>query len=471
MAMVPARVPRSVQPVTGLRLLTRREGATRPYSSSSSSNSNGSSAGRSSSRDGTPRDAAVAAAAASAPSTSTVSAKASTASEPTAVARSLSPGPTHAKKRAPIQPQQVNKRAFELPHVRKGVVGLDTFFATHRPLLELPLRLGARRSTTQGGAHDSAYVPKDGLGMATRGRNGSLENELVEVVDQAEDGTSVGEPYLVRLSEPEPLKSVEEELAAEAVEEAELAQQEEMQHELEATEDRPYEPWLLGQMHDEAARTPDVARYLAVRPPFTAPAPSVAAASTSSGAAASSQTLGFLAPFQSSAAQSSASSAPASTEYSSTFSSHFVEPLSPNEATGAVDRFLSHHEVLYRWAAQTDFVNAAGEALRRAGQTYSTSSASATATELGASKSSAVLEALRQQRGSVRLWTDADGYFSVPLGLTAGLTPSPFLPAEDVIVEDIRMDSVKRKRQKKIRKHKHRKRRKAQRALRQKLGK
>lgn len=470
--MVPARVPRSVQPVTGLRLLTRREGATRPYSgSSSSSSSNGSSAGRSSSRDGTPRDVAAAAGAGT-PSTSTVSVKASTASEPTAVARSLSPGPTHAKKRPSVQAQQVNKREFELPHVRKGVVGLDTFFATHRPLLELPLRLGARRSTTQGGAHDSAYVPKDGLGMASRGRKGSIEDELVEVVDQAEDGTAVGEPYLVRLSEPEPLKSVEEELAAEAVEEAELAQQEEMQHELEATEDRPYEPWLLGQPHDEAAHTPDVARYLAVRPPFTAPAPSVTPSSTSSGATPSSQALGFLAPFQSSAAQTSASPASNSTDFSPTFSSHFVEPLSPNEATGAVDRFLSHHEVLYRWAAQTDFVNAAGEALRRAGQTYSASSStSAAANELAASKSSAVLDALRQQRGSVRLWTDADGYFSVPLGLNAGATSSPFLPAEDVIVEDIRMDSVKRKRQKKIRKHKHRKRRKAQRALRQKLGK
>lgn len=381
-------------------------------------------------------------------------------------ARSLSPG--HAKKRTAhphaataVKKEQVNKRAFELPHVRSGLVGLDTFFATHRPLLELPVRLGARRSPTHGGQADSAYVPKDGPGANARSLASTItttsrahpDNDLVEVIDQADDGSPLGAPYLVRLSEPEPLKSVEEELAAEASEEAELAQQEEMQHEIEATEDRPYEPWLLGQRPDEV-HSASVARYLASRPPFTAPASSPVPSPPSM--VGSAKDLDFIAAFQPSSSDV-ASTLSTPTDYSATFSSHFVDPLSPNEATGAADRFLSHHEVLYRWSAQTDFVNAAGEALRRAGQGYTADAAASSA------KTSPVLEALRQQRGSVRLWTDADGYISVPLNLAAAeersAGSSVFLPAEDVIVEDVQMDSVKRKRQKKIRKHKHRKRR------------
>ncbi|GAA5863828.1 hypothetical protein JCM3774_001170 [Rhodotorula dairenensis] len=461
MAMIPARMPRSVQPATGgLRLLARRDGAPRAYSSSS--------AGRSSSRDGTPsprvKPASPTTASGSA-SSSTVSPSATESSAPQT--RSLSPAPkstAHAKKRAAAQ---VNKRAFELPHVRKSLVGLDAFFATHRPLLELPVRLGARRSTAAGGTADSAYVPRDDSTEAARRSSRSGESDLVQVVDQADDGSAVGQPYLVRLSEPEPLRSVEEELAAEAVEEAELAQEEELQHEMEATEDRPYEPWLLGQQDESTAHNVQVARYLAVRPPFTAPAPSAMPSSSSS---SEPKELDFLAPFVPAAPLSAASAtAPSTTDYSTTFSSHFMEPLSPNEATGAVDRFLSHHEVLYRWSAQSDFVNAAGEALRRAGRAYSLAAPAAEAAP--AASGSPVLDALRKQRGSVRLWSDADGFVSIPVGLHLDSSLSPFLPAEDVIVEDIQMDSVKRKRQKKIRKHKHRKRRKAQRALRQKLGK
>ncbi|KWU41506.1 hypothetical protein RHOSPDRAFT_30475 [Rhodotorula sp. JG-1b] len=478
MAMVPTRMPRSVQPATGLRLLTTSSPAARNYSSSS--------AGRSSSRDGTRKpDTAPTTAQKPASATTTTSSTTAAAADSAAAAvqpRSpLSTSTTQSKKRNSSSPtrqqQQVNERAFELPHVRKSLVGLDAFFATHRPLLELPLRLGARRSTvTDGGVSDSAYVPRDDDRVTFSGRHHSRNgDDLVQVVDQAEDGSAVGEPYLVRLSEPEPLRSVEEELAAEAVEEAELAQQEELQHELEATEDKPYEPWLLGQHN--GTEDVNVARYLAVRPPFTAPAPSSAPAAPTTTSSPSKE-LDFIAPFLSTPSPSSSASSPSSaatatssTDYSTTFSSHFVEPLSPNEATGAVDRFLSHHEVLYRWSAQTDFVNAAGEALRRAGRAYSPVSATTDVTS-SSSSSSAVLDALRKQRGSVRLWTDADGFMSIPVGLHLdSLSSSPFLPAEDVIVEDIRMDSVKRKRQKKIRKHKHRKRRKAQRALRQKLGK
>lgn len=457
MAMMPTRMPRNVPPATGLRLLlTTSSPAARNYSSSS--------AGRSSSRDGARKpDTSPSTAQAPAPTSATSTAAAADSPAAAAAAQPRSPlaATTQSKKR--------NKRAFELPHVRKSLVGLDAFFATHRPLLELPLRLGARRSTvTAGGVSDSAYVPTDHDSGRHLSRSGetAARDDLVQVVDQAEDGSAVGEPYLVRLSEPEPLRSVEEELAAEAVEEAELTQQEELQHELEATEDRPYEPWLLGQ-HNGTDNV-NVARYLAIRPPFTAPSPSSAPAAPTT-TALKSKELDFIAPFlstttpssstsASASASSSSNTATSSTDYSTTFSSHFVEPLSPNEATGVVDRFLSHHEVLHRWSAQTDFVNAAGEALRRAGRAYSPASASAI--DVTSSSSSAVLDALRKQRGSVRLWTDADGFMSIPVGLHLdSLSSSPFLPAEDVIVEDIRMDSVKRKRQKKIRKHKHRKRR------------
>ncbi|KPV76268.1 uncharacterized protein RHOBADRAFT_52303 [Rhodotorula graminis WP1] len=172
--------------------------------------SSSSSAGRSSSRDGSPR--------VNKPTTTTTSAS------PSPRSSSPAPKPSHAAKPNTLaalkSPQPELKRAFELPHVRQGLVGLDAFFAGPRPLLELPLPLGTRRSTSAA-TTDSAHVPGERLDLlATRAE----ADEDVLVVDQADDGSPVGEPYLARLKPMQSLKTVDEELAAEAAEEADLMQ-------------------------------------------------------------------------------------------------------------------------------------------------------------------------------------------------------------------------------------------------------
>ncbi|GAA5943243.1 hypothetical protein JCM3775_004548 [Rhodotorula graminis] len=409
--------------------------------------SSSSSAGRSSSRDGSPR--------VNKPTTTTTSAS------PSPRSSSPAPKPSHAAKPNTLaalkSPQPELKRAFELPHVRQGLVGLDAFFAGPRPLLELPLPLGTRRSTSAA-TTDSAHVPGERLDLlATRAE----ADEDVLVVDQADDGSPVGEPYLARLKPMQSLKTVDEELAAEAAEEADLMQRVELEHEREATEAEPYDAWLIGQ---QEVQPPHVARYLAVRPPFTAP-PAPAPASTS--VPPSRPELAFLAPFtspSSSAAVASSPSSSSTTPFSSTFSYHFVDPLKPDEASGVADRFLSHANFLWRWHARNDFIDAAGEPLRQAGAYYAGTPALAP---------SPSLEAGADAQGSIRMWREHDGWVDVAVGLGRG--DSVFLPADMVDLDagdvEIRLDSTKRKRRTKMKKHKFKKRRKAQRALRQRLGK
>ncbi|BGP38729.1 hypothetical protein JCM10450v2_002680 [Rhodotorula kratochvilovae] len=402
--------------------------------------SSSSSAGRPSSRDGSPR----------------VKQQPAAATAPRSP--SPAPKPAHAPKliahSAPKAPQPELKRAFELPHVRKGVVGLDAFFAGPRPLLELPLPLGTRRSTSLAST-DSAHVPGERADFLAR----SLEqDEDVLVVDQAEDGSPVGAPYLARVKPMDVLKTVEEELAAEEAEERALMQRVEMEHEREADEAEPYDAWLIGQ---QEVQPPNVARYLAVRPPFTAPP---APAPATLGAPQTRPDLAFLAPFNSTPAAPAPSSS--ATPFSPTFSSHFVDPLKPDEATAVADRFLSHANFLYRWHARNDFIDSAGESLRRAAAHYAGTPQLATK------------PAAASADGSIRMWREQDGWVDVPvgLGLAHGLGESVFLPAEMVDLDadevvHIQLDSVKRKRRTKMKKHKYKKRRKAQRALRQRLGK
>ncbi|GAA5899890.1 hypothetical protein JCM8208_005534 [Rhodotorula glutinis] len=449
---MPLRLPRptgSLALVHWTRALVRPQLAPAPVGdalrpSSRCGYSSSSSAGRSSSRDGSPRVK-----------------QPTTSASPSPRSSSPAPKPSHAAKPTPLAlkaPQPELKRAFELPHVRQGVVGLDAFFAGPRPLLELPLPLGTRRSTSAA-TTDSAHVPGERLDLLAKRADA---DEDVLVVDQAEDGSPVGEPYLARLKPMESLKTVDEELAAEAAEEADLMQRVELEHEREAAEAEPYDAWLIGQ---QEVQPPHVARYLAVRPPFTAPpVPAPTATSTPP----SRPELAFLAPFTSSSsstavASSSSHSSSSTTPFSSTFSYHFVDPLKPDEASGVADRFLSHANFLWRWHARNDFIDAAGEPLRQAGAHYA-----------GAPPPlSPSLEAGADAPGSIRMWREQDGWVDVAVGLGRG--DSVFLPADMVDLDasdvEIRLDSTKRKRRTKMKKHKFKKRRKAQRALRQRLGK
>ncbi|GAA5824914.1 hypothetical protein JCM3770_002292 [Rhodotorula araucariae] len=406
--------------------------------------SSSSSAGRSSSRDGSPRVKQQ-------PAASNVPRSPSPAPKPAHAPKLIAPA-------APKASKAELRRAFELPHVREGVVGLDAFFAGPRPLLELPLPLGTRRSTSLA-TTDSAHVPGERTDFLARSAE---QDEDVLVVDQAEDGSPVGAPYLARVKNMEALKSVEEELAAEEAEERALMQRVEMEHEREADEAEPYDAWLIGQ---QEVQPPQVARYLAVHPPFTAPpAPAPAARSSPQ----TSPDLAYLAPFNSSPAAPNPTS-PAS-PFTPIFASHFVDPLKPDEATAVADRFLSHANFLYRWHARNDFIDTAGEPLRQAAAHY----AGGPQPQLDLAPRPAVAG-----DGSIRMWREDDGWVDVPvalgLGHGHGLGESVFLPAEMVDLDadevHIQLDSVKRKRRTKMKKHKYKKRRKAQRALRQRLGK
>ncbi|BGO90353.1 hypothetical protein NBRC10512_001783 [Rhodotorula toruloides] len=397
--------------------------------------SSSSSAGRSSSRDGTPR---------------VKQAPATTPRTP-----SPSPAPLKQTKIALAQPEKQPpasslKHAFELPHVGRGLVGLDSFFALHRPLLELPLRPGTRRSTaTQ--ETDSDYVPLqeevDEVRMSRKG-----ESELAVVQDRADDGSLVGKPYLARLKQVEPLKSVEEELAAEAEEDAILAYKEEVQHQVEQQAAEPYDAWLLGQ-HERLE--PNVARYLATRPPHTEPS---SPAASLSDLPSTRPELAYLAPFNA----STSSDVKTETSFSHIFSPLFLSPLTPDESTRTADSFLRTCEMAYRWSARNDFISTAGERLRQASEAYGVAE--------GAKAAPTPVEAVIE-RGAIRVWDEQQGFRQVQAAL--GSSPNLFLPQEIVDLGEvtIEMDSVKRKRQKKIRKHKYKKRRKAQRAMRKKLGK
>lgn len=417
--------------------------------------SSSSSAGRSSSRDGAPR------------------VKPTTPRTP-----SPAPAPLKQAKVAVAQPEKQPappsslKHAFELPHVGRGLVGLDSFFALHRPLLELPLRPGTRRSTaTQ--ETDSDYVPlQDEVDEVRLSRKG--ESELAVVQDRADDGTLVGKPYLARLKQVEPLKSVEEELAAEAEEDAMLAYKEEVQHQAEQQAAEPYDAWLLGQ-HERLE--PTVARYLATRPPHTEP--TTPTSSSQSDLSSTRPELAYLAPFNG----STTLDLKAETPFSRTFSSLFLAPLNPDESTRTADSFLRTCEMAYRWSARNDFISTAGERLRQASEAYGVADAAQAAS----------VPELLTERGAIRVWDEQLGYHQVQAAL--GSEPNLFLPQEIVDLGEvtIEMDSVKRKRQKvrslagaslctphlkmtslapqKIRKHKYKKRRKAQRAMRKKLGK
>ncbi|GAA5910666.1 hypothetical protein JCM6882_001053 [Rhodosporidiobolus microsporus] len=430
-------------------------GQSRRFSYSSNS-------GRSSSRDGSER-AKPSSAPESSPSSSSRSASTVAPQRPCAP-----PAPV-------VQRQAGPRDRFVLPHANEGLVQVDSFFATHRPLLELPIKLDNRRSTRLSAAQTPTIPSTDDLTSLVAERKMEVvrlgeegeSGEEVRVVDVAEDGTPMGAPYTVRIQAMEPLKSVEEELAAEEKAEADLLQRVEIMHEAEAESSEPYDAWMIGQHQVQPA---PIARYLAQHPPFTPPSTllssSVAPAPSSPSAIRSH--LAFLSPFTPQQPATSTPSAPSSSFPA--FVDHFVAPLEPHESGSLADSFLSSAQMKQAFAARTEYVRSAGEALRQAQQIYAGVD-KATQAQFPLPHAASVAAA---ERGMVNIWDEQKGWISLKVAQhDAGLSESPFLPAEMVEVDDvvISLDSVKRKRHKKMLKHKYKKRRKAQRALRQRLGK
>ncbi|GAA6010262.1 hypothetical protein JCM11491_005417 [Sporobolomyces phaffii] len=487
---MPMRLSRALRPTTGLwtpasgSILSRAAplapsfSAVPAYSPASSSlttsarpcrrySCSSGSSGRSSSRDGSSTRVKA----------PTPSAQRST---PTPTTPSSTPKPVQVAPRISPTPSSYN-----LPHVSAELVRYDSLFSLHRPLLELPVQIQNRRSINN--KHDASTLAA-AEELETRREEtrpfevestvtvAELSEELAEVVDLAEDGT-MGTPYLARVGPIEPLKSVEEELAAEAKEEESLAMHEEQLHEMEKDEAEPYDAWMIGQ-HEPLPHS--IARYLALRPPHQAPQSKATLPVSDPTSALPSKTLSdlsFLSPFGKPASALASSSpsrtvapSPPTSPYASAFSKHFLRPLEPTDAAAVADQFLSHHQLVHTWAARNDYVNQAAESLRKAQHLYSDAPISSTATPVVAQEAS--------EKGTIKYWTEGEGWATFDLRTGMNGNGSPFLPAEmvdldaiaaeDLVVE---MDSTKRKRKKKITKHKYKKRRKAQRALRQRLGK
>ncbi|GAA5869670.1 hypothetical protein JCM16303_000543 [Sporobolomyces ruberrimus] len=461
-----------------------RAAALPAFHSSSSSTSPLSSTGRpcrryscSSKSSGGPRSNAGSSARVKAPSPSSSPTTSSSSSPPPSAVKYVQGAPRIA----------VTPSTYNLPHVSAELVKSDSLFALHRPLLELPIQIQNRRSVTSRTDASTLAVAEELGSRLEEARMDEgvaqqtatvveLSDELAEVVDLSEAGLPVGTPYLARLGPVEQLKSVEEELAAEAKEEEALAIHEEQLHDMEKDEAEPYDAWMIGQ---HAPLPHVVARYLALRPPHEAPSSPSNSPLTSAPATQTLSDLQFLSPFGKPLSPSAwtspslarnPSSALANAPYAAAFSKHFLRPLEPTDAAAVADQFLSHHQLVHTWAARNDFVNEAAESLRKAQQLYSDAPV--------ASKSSPVVAQESSEKGTIRYWTEREGWATFDLRLGENSNGSPFLPAEMVDLEALSaedlvvdMDSTKRKRKKKITKHKYKKRRKAQRALRQRLGK
>ncbi|KAK4051951.1 hypothetical protein OIV83_002656 [Microbotryomycetes sp. JL201] len=441
--------------------------AGRRCSFSSSANGSNSRAGSGSSRARSP----AAAAAGGTP-------KPTSAAAPAARSSSPSGGRLSAAKKTQQQ-QYSTPLAPPLPHATAGLVRLDTFFAEHRPLLELPIRLNHRRvasdSASRGGRISSTSefeAPNRVLQSVEAVDPASTETaEVAEVVDLAEDGSPTGPAYRVMLGASpamEPLRSPEEEREMEAREELESAEDHEaVLEELEREHSDPYDAWLLGEPVGTSL-PPAVARYLASHPPFTPPsqprAQQLEAPLASDTAAMTADTradLSYLRP-HSALRGNEVERSP----FSSVFAAQIMNPLDPTGAKQQVDRFLSAASLVHRWHAQRDYDQHVTERMQAAEQLYT-----------GQQTDIAV-----EKQDVVRLWSEKDGW--VTINLKRDPYSSMLWPAELVDLDwanetstvvkklgEVALDSTKRKRKKKMTKHKYKKRRKAQRALRQRLGK
>ncbi|KDE07499.1 hypothetical protein MVLG_02174 [Microbotryum lychnidis-dioicae p1A1 Lamole] len=471
-----------------------KSAAQRRCSFSSKANGSNSSRGRNSARSATAVKQAKRADATTATTATTSASTATTtvhdvAASPASTLHTTSAAPNAQQLAATPRPAHAHAT---LPHVTPSLVGLDSFFAAGRPLLELPIRLDLRKSTSP--ANSTSYTTLEALIKASE-TDGQEEvsvadfegdSELAEVVDLGPDGKPIGVPYFTMVGERkpiEPLRTAEEEREIELKQADEAAQEhEQTMRVLEENQDDPYDAWLIGE-REGTEHAISVARYLAAQSPFVAPPPpALVAESTSSTKASphSPQTLSnisYLRPFEPKTArtapQSSTPSASPLSSPSSLFATQLANPLSPLEARKHTERFLSSALFLHRWHAERDFHALVSNKLERAARSYAGPSGRKQRSRSSFSSF---------QNGRLRLWTTQSKGWQVA-DFKANGPNDVFLAAEMVDLdwvdeadaanshEEVQLDSTRRKRKKKITKHKYKKRRKAQRALRQRLGK
>ncbi|KAI5476947.1 hypothetical protein MNV49_007048 [Pseudohyphozyma bogoriensis] len=434
------------------------------------------------------------------PSTSTAptpSTSASTSKKPSSsIAPTPAPTPSAPKKATPLAPT--------LTHITSPLISIDQFFALHRPLLELPIKIPLRRSVAPVSTLRAPESSLSAIVDSERDVGHSADGEeLVEVVDLDAEGTPMGPSYITTLSASnatEPLRNVID--RAGASDEFDLADEELAAHEekeLEAAERDyeegvhvdPYEAWLIGEPEGTALR-PHVSRYLAARPPFTVPTPPTPPAPKPEPAPTTLSPqnlsdLSFLQPFPSSASKPS----DPENQLNDAFNMLYLDPLTPVESSQVADRYLTDALLTQHYKSFADYANTVSEKLAGAARAYSGEEVQ----QEEVKPRRAFME--KRQRGEVRMWSEEKGWETIDAGLDGA---SPFLPAEMVDLDYldehqaelgilnrmgfadeqealkamrqvVRMDSVKRKRIKKIKKHKYKKRRKEQEALRKRLGK
>ncbi|SCZ99454.1 BZ3500_MvSof-1268-A1-R1_Chr3-1g06018 [Microbotryum saponariae] len=459
--------------------------------SSKANGSNSSSRGRNSARSATAvKQSKRADATTTTPATTSASTTTTTVHDTAA-----SPAPTlHTTSAAPNAQQLAatpRPALATLPHVTPSLVGLDSFFAAGRPLLELPIRLDLRKSTSP--ANSTSYTTLEALINANE-TDGQEEigvadfegdSELAEVVDLGPDGKPIGAPYFTMVGERkpiEPLRTAEEEREIELKQADEAAQEhEQTMRVLEENQDDPYDAWLIGEREGTEHAT-SVARYLAAQSPFVAPPPPALVAESASSTRTSPHSpqtqsnISYLRAFEPktarAASQSSTLSASPSSSPSSLFATQLANPLSPLEARKHTERFLSSASLLHRWHAERDFYALVSNKLERAARSYAGPSGRK---QRSRSSSSSF------QNGRLRLWTtqskgwqlaDFKANGSNGVFLAAEMVDLDWVDEEDAAnSHEVQLDSTRRKRKKMITKHKYKKRRKAQRALRQRLGK
>ncbi|SCV71141.1 BQ2448_2729 [Microbotryum intermedium] len=466
--------------------------------SSKANGSNSSSRGRNSARGATavkqPRGAGATTAATTTTTTTTSTNNNNTVrANASSSASTLNPASASAAPNAQQLAATPRPAVATLPHVTPSLVSLDSFFAAGRPLLELPIPLDLRKSTSP---TSTSYPTLEALIKASETEDGQEEisvadfdgdSELAEVVDLGPDGKPIGAPYFTMVGERkpiEPLRTVEEEREIELKQADEAAQEhEQTMRVLEENQVDPYDAWLIGEREGTEHATL-VARYLAAQSPFVAPPPPAPKAEPTFSTEASPHSLqtqsniSYLRPFEvksaKAAPQASTSSAPPSSSSTSLFAAQLANPLSPVEAQKHTERFLSSASLTHRWHAEHDFDSLVSNKLERAARSYAGSSG-----RKPRSRSQVSSSPFKNSR--LRLWTESEGWQVADF--KADGPNAVFLSAEmvdlDWVDEDtaanahdeVQLDSTRRKRKKKITKHKYKKRRKAQRALRQRLGK
>lgn len=284
------------------------------------------------------------------------------------------------------------------PHVSAGLVSLDSFYALHRPLLELPITLSSRRSVSV-----ASTTPSNSADIDSRAAE--LEREAIEEFVRAVDLSKDHMPQIGNVAK-----------ASTVAEYEQLPEQEEEDDLLD-----PSSSWV--EQSPEDLPSP-VRQYLAAQMPFSAPSAS-ASKSRQQDASNTSSALSFLRPFR--------------------IRNLPQDTLTPSTAYDMATSFLSSAQAMNAWKSHAK-TSPVLEQLEKARRKLSSSSTDDQA--FG-----------RRKRHQVKVWTEKEGWQQVNVLPSDKLDMAWIDDGTATVDVVVQVDSVKRKRKKAMRKHKYKKRR------------